>query len=46
MGNKGVWYIGHRQVAGHEIWEPQPPETLQACTGIALPFSDMQKTGI
>jgi len=22
----------------HEIWEPQLPGTLTACTGIALPF--------
>jgi hypothetical protein len=22
----------------HEIWEPQPPGTLKACNGIALPF--------
>ena len=22
----------------HEIWEPQPPGTLRACNGIALPF--------
>jgi hypothetical protein len=21
-----------------EIWKPQPPGTLRACTGIALPF--------
>ena len=22
-----------------EIWEPQPPGTLRACNGIALPFN-------
>jgi hypothetical protein len=22
----------------NEIWEPPPPETLRACTGIALPL--------
>ena len=22
-----------------EIWEPQPPGTLRACTGIAVPFN-------
>jgi len=40
-GGRGGWCIGLTTLPSscadcHEIWEPHPPETLKACTGIAL----------
>jgi hypothetical protein len=42
-GGKGSWCIGLTilplsSADCHEIWEPQPPRTLMACQGIALPL--------
>jgi hypothetical protein len=28
-----------------EIWEPQRPEALRACAGIALPFTSIMRQG-
>jgi len=43
LGGKGGWCIGLTTLPPTcavclEIWEPQPPGTLKACNGIALPL--------
>jgi len=44
LGGKGSRCIGFSTLSPSsadslEIWEPQPPGTLKACNGIALPLS-------
>ena len=43
LGSKGYRCVGLTTLPPscadcHEIWEPQPPGTLRACTVVALPF--------